>query len=565
MILRVPVSVLVLVLIFSLISPTTQAAPTNKEIRIGISQEFDIMHSLLWMNDVTFYVMSPVIRNMTYLAADGEWKPDIAEEIPTLKNGLLKINPGKDGKKTLQVTWKIKEAAKWADGVPVTCADLKLSWEIGNAPTVSIGTREDFQEISKIEWDPKKPKICNYTYNSSRWNFYKNIPAPVPAHLEREAFDKYKGAVDGYLQNSNYTRNPTLPGLYNGPYYVSEHKNGSHLVMLPNPHFFGSKPKIAKVIFRVIGNTSALEANLLSGNIDLISTIGLSLDQALILEKKIEAQGLPYKMITQPSLKYEHIDLMVDNPKLADKRVRKALLYALNREELTQAMFKGKLQTAHHFVVPIDPAYTDDPKYVTKYPFSRREAQRLLDEAGWKMGPDGIRAKNGQRLSLKFMTTAGDKVRETVQTLMKDQWKAVGVDIVIKNEPARVLIADTLQKREFDSMILYYWTSAPENSRHAMFHSSQIPSKKNGFAGMNYPGWNSKKADDLLVKFESDFDQKSRIDLTRKLMKEYTEDLPVLPLFYRSDIAVIPKNLKGFIITGHYYNEMYTIENWNLE
>jgi len=560
---NIPVFLFATITLFS--SANFAAAPTNKEIRIGISQEFDIMHSILWMNDVTFYVMSPVTRNMTYLAADGEWKADIAQEIPTLKNGLLKIISGKDGKKTLQVVWKIKEAAKWADGVPITCEDLKLAWEIGNAPTVAVGTREDFREIAKIEWDPKTPKVCNYTYDSSRWNFYKNIPAPLPNHLERAPFEKFKSKPDGYLQNSNYTRNPTLPGLYNGPYYVSEHKNGSHVMMVPNPHFFGTKPKIQRVIFKVIGNTSALEANLLSGSIDLISTIGLSLDQSLILEKKIATQGLPYNLITQPSLKYEHIDLMTDNPKLSDKRVRKAMLLSLNREELTQAMFKGKLQTAHHFLVPIDPAYTEDPKFVTKYPFNRREAARLLDEAGWKMGSDGIRLKDGVKLSLKFMTTAGDKVRETVQTLMKDQWKTVGIEVNIKNEPARVLIADTLQKRKFDSMILYYWTSTPEGSKRSMFHSSQIPSSKNGFAGENYPGWKNAKVDELLIKIDSEFEQKARIAMTRELAKEYTEELPVLPLFYRADVAVIPKNLKGFVITGHYFNEMYSIENWNLE
>ena len=98
------------------------------------------------------------------------------------------------------------------------------------------------------------------------------------------------------------------------------------------------------------------------------------------------------------------------HPILKDHRVRKALVLSINRDELTKALFEGRQRSAIHAFSPMDPWYTDDPKKVVLYPFSRRKAKKLLDQAGWKMQADGFRAKKGERLKLSLMTTAGNKV-----------------------------------------------------------------------------------------------------------------------------------------------------------
>ncbi|RYZ64893.1 MAG: peptide ABC transporter substrate-binding protein, partial [Proteobacteria bacterium] len=300
------------------------------------------------------------------------------------------------------------------------------------------------------------------------------------------------------------------------------------------------------------------------GTIDMIGTLGITMDEAVALEKKVNSEKLPYTVTFTPSVVYEHIDLNLDNPILKDLKVRKALITGLNRDDLVKALFDGKQEPAVHSISPKDPWFTKDPKDITVYPYSKREASKLLDEAGWKMGTDGYRAKDGKRLSLQFMTTAGNKARELVQVFLQDQYKQIGVEIVTKNEPARVFFGETTRKRNYGAMAMFAWVSSPENSPRSTFHSSNVPSEKNGWSGQNYMNWVNKDNDKLLEELELEFDAAKRVTLAHKIMKNYTEEVPVLPLYYRSDVSVVPKNLKGYRPTGHQFAETNNVEEWDL-
>jgi peptide/nickel transport system substrate-binding protein len=345
---------------------------------------------------------------------------------------------------------------------------------------------------------------------------------------------------------------------------ISEVKLGDHVTFVPNAHFYGPQPKIQKIIFKLIPNTGTLEANLRSGTIDMISTLGLSFDEAVAFDKKVKAEKLPYTVTFTPSVTYEHIDLNLDNPILKDIKVRKALVYGLNREDLVKALFDGKQEVAVHNISPKDPWFTKDPKDVVLYPYSKREAGKLLDEAGWKMGADGYRTKDGKRLSLVFMTTAGNKLRELVQVYMQNQYKQLGVEIVTKNEPARVFFGETMRKRKYGAMAMFAWVSNPENSPKSTFHTSSIPNEKNGWSGQNFMNWSNKNADKLMEDLELEFNPKKRTEMVHQILKLYTEEVPVLPLYYRSDTTVIPKNLKNYKVTGHQFSETNEVEKWEL-
>ncbi len=539
--------------------------PSNQEFNIGISQEFESMNPMIMTMAASTYLYNLVGRALASLDANGKWYPQLAKSIPSLENGGAKIVTV-GGKKVLQATWEILDNANWSDGKPIVCADFKLPRMIAESPNVSVGSKETFTMVSTIEWDEKTPKKCLFTYDKVRWDFYQ-IPSfyPLPSHLETAVFEKFKGQKEGYEKNSTYVKNPTAAGLYNGPYVVSEVKLGSHVTFTPNPHFYGVKPKIQKIVIKYLPNTGTLEANLRSGTIDSVASLGFTFDQAIAFDKKSKSENLPFNTVFVPSLTYEHIDLNLENPMLKDVKVRKALVYAINREELVKALFEGKQKVAIHAMAEIDPWFTNDPKKITLYPYSKREANRLLDEAGWKMGTDGIRTKDGQRLTLQFMTTAGNKARETVQTFLQSQWKSVGVEVTIKNEPARVFFGETTKKRKFGAMAMYAWISSPESIPRSTMHSSNIPSDKNGWSGQNNMAWSNKKVDALIEKLETEFDFKKRVALAQQLMAEYTADVPVIPLYYRSDIAVNPKALKNFSLPGHQFSETNQAENWTLE
>lgn len=547
------------------VTQTSGAKLTNQELKVGISQEFENFNPLIASMMATTYMQRMVNRTLVVIDAEGKWIPQLAKSIPTLENGGAKIKD-KGGKKTLTAVWEIIDTAVWGDGNPVICDDFAFAIKVASSPNVGVGEKEVYTQVQKMDIDPKNPKKCTFTYDKVKWDFYQlGTFFPLPKHLEEPVFKKFGSQKEGYEKNSIYSKEPTNVGLFNGPYVISEIQLGDHVTFTPNPKFYGEAAKIKKIIVKLIPNTGTLEANLRSGTIDLISVLGLALDQALAFDKKVKEEKLNYSVLFQPSAVYEHIDLNLDHPALKDVRVRKALHFAINKEDLVNALFEGKQQPAVHNVTPKDPWFTDDPLKIVVYKYSKREADRLLDEAGWKMGADGIRAKDGKKLSFTLMTTAGNKTRELVQVYLQNQWKQVGIEVNSKNEPARVFFGETTKKRGFDSMALFAWVSSPEASPKSTFLSKNIPTAKNGWSGQNYMGWKNTKVDSLLDSLDTEFKPEKRIAIMHEVLKEYTEDVPVLPLYYRSDVAVIPAQMKGYKLTGHQFPETNEVEKWTVE
>jgi peptide/nickel transport system substrate-binding protein len=332
-------------------------------------------------------------------------------------------------------------------------------------------------------------------------------------------------------------------------------------VLEPNPYWAGKKPALKRITVKAIENTAALEANLLSGGIDMIAgEVGLSLDQGIAFEKR---HGGEYDVVFKPGLVYEHVDLNLDNPILADVRVRRALLHGLDRQAISQQLFDGKQQVADSFVNPLDWMYAKDG--VDRYPHDPAKAKALLEEAGWKARGAGIRTNDkGEKLGLELMTTAGNRSRELVQQVMQSQWRQIGVEARIKNEPPRVMFGESVTKRNFQ-LAMYAWISAPESVPRSTLRSDEIPSAANGYSGQNYAGYRSPEMDSLIDAIEIELDRGKRKALWQQAQALYAADLPVLPLYFRADSYILPKWLAGVTPTGHAAPTTLWVEDWRVE
>ncbi len=546
--------------LFVLLFAGSALAAKPDELTIALNAEFETLNPLVNTLMASVTVQDATVRQAITLSVGGQPRATLLKEVPSLQNKKATLIK-KGNSQGLKTDLEFIAEAKWGDGEPVSCLDLRASWTIGKSGNVSVSNREPYDNIEDIVVDPANPKKCSVIFKEAQWNFFVNYPRLVPAHLEMKVFEKYKDQNQGYERNSNFQRDPTNPGLYNGPYLVAEIKLGSHVVMKPNPHFHGKKPAFKKVVFKFITNTATLESNLKAGTVDMLSTLAMTMDQALTFDRKVKAEKLPYEVILAPAYVYQHIDFNMANPILADVRVRRAIAHAINREELTKAFLEGRQKPAHHFSAETDSWYTDDPKLIRRYEFSRSKAGKLLDEAGWKMGADGYRAKAGQKLALRMSGAAENRFIETQQVYMQDSLKKVGIELTIKNYPSRVLFPEIFRKRNFD-LGMYAWVSDPDESQRGPLHSSMIPSEENGYAGTNRPGWKNKDVDQWLDQVGQEFDGKKRIEIMRKVLRAYTEDLPSLPLYFRLNNTVIPKGLKNVVPSGHVHTEYLDIENW---
>lgn len=538
--------------------------PSNQEVKIGLSQEFETLNPLLMSMLTTTYLSGLVLRPLVVMNENGEWIPVLAKAIPRLGQGAEIITEG--GIKKTRVLWEIKDNAAWSDGAPVTCEDFALSRTIALNPLISILEKSAHSDIERMEIDKQNPKKCFFVYKTLKWNFHQiGTFFPVPKHLEDSVYQQHKDQKDGYEKNTHYVKTPHLAGLYNGPYTVKELKLGSHLILEPNPHFYGAKPKIQRLIIKIVPSANGMEAQLRSGQIDMIASLGFSFDEALAFDKKVKKENWPFTVHFKPSQTYEHIDVNLEHPILKDVRVRKALMHAMNRVDLTTALFDGHQVPAAHFLASMDPWFTTDPQWATDYPYSKEKAAKLLDEAGWKLGANGIRQKNGEPLLITINSTAENKMRELVEQYLKDQWRQVGIDLEIKNMPARVFFSESIRKGQYPGLAMYALVSSSENIPLATLHSRSIPSEQNGWSGQNSFHWHNDKVDKAIDQMRTEIDATKRLDLIRTIIKEYTSELPALPLFYRSDVAVTPKTMTGYHLTGHQFVETYHAENWNIE
>ena len=535
------------------IADRAAAAPARApdELSIGITQFPSTLNPLVDPMVAKIYVLGAVRRSLTTFDAD--WKPVclMCVALPSLENGLAeKIDLG-GGKTGLKITYTIKPEARWGDGVPVTTEDVLFSYSVGKNPQSGVTDMETYRRIQKIE--VKDAKTFTLTVDRLTFDFASRYDFDIlPAHLERAAF----ADPAQYRFRTRYDSDPTNPGLYNGPYRITEVAPGSYIVLERNPNWWGKPAYFRRIVIWAVENTAALEANLLAGGIDMVAgELGFSLDVALGFEKR---HGKDFTVLYKPGLSFEHIDVNLDNPILADRRVRQALLYGIDRQAIADQIFAGRDPVADSFLPPLDPAYFAGVK---RYAYDPQQARALLEEAGWHDGGGGIRRnKDGAPLALELMTTAGNRTRELIEQVLQSQWRQIGIAVTLKNKPARVLFGMTTQ-RQF-TMAMFAWVAAPENVPRSEIYSDQVPTAENGWSGQNFDGYRNPAVDRLVDAIEIELDVGKRRAMWRDLQALYAEDLPALPLYFRADAFVLPKWLEGVTPTGHNAPTTLWIENW---
>lgn len=518
-------------------------------VTIGLSQEPD---SLL-MPFKEMMVSEEVVRigNYTLTIFDDHWKlvPWAAKRIPTLQNGLLQLYT-ENGQQKMRTTWEIRDDFFWADGKPLVADDFILNYQIAKDPTQEVVDRTMVEKIEKMESRGPKTLIVTWREPYAYYHNYRNHEA-LPAHVVGPLYR----ANPEKLKRSEFGTKPLLAGAFT----ITEWAPGEYIEAKRNPYarkFL--KPKIDEVVWQIIPQTNTLESNLIAGDIDAISSVGLDLDMALNFQKRF---GKDFNFYYTPGMVWEHIDFNLDNPILSDKRVRQALACGADRAGITKLLFAGRQPVAHG-TEPEKSLY-HNPN-ARKYNYDQVKANQLLDEAGWKrLDPKSIREKNGQPLKLILMTTSGNKSRERVEQLLQAEWRKIGVDIEIKNQPAKVFFSETLHKRKFPHMALYSWVKDPLQVSESMWRCDNVPKQSNGFLGQNMTGFCNPKADALLKAASMELDDAKRAKLGQEFEALFAEELPSLPMYFRVEVSITKKGLKNWKPTGILQPVTWNSHEWS--
>jgi len=526
------------------------------ELVIGMGTAPGTLNPLLNSMLAGAFINSMTERPITVFDPDWKLVCLLCTELPTVENGharIVDLPPDDKGvvKKGMEIDVELRPMT-WGDGTPVTARDFQFTVDVGKHPQSGVPSVEDYRRIVKFEVKDDR----HFTLTKDRVTFDYNVLDffPLPAHLEKPIFDADPAE---YRTRTTFDADPTNPGLAYGPYRIVEVVPGSRIALERNPHWTGAPPQFRRILIKFFENSSSLEANLLSGNVDYVpGESGLSFSQSLAFEQR---HGDRYNVVFKPSLAYAHIDVNLDNPLLRDVRVRRAILMAIDRKTISDKLFAGKQPVADGNVNPLDPMYSSAARH---YDYDPGQARTLLDEAGFKEVAKGERRNaKGRRLSLVLDYASGSRASDQITQVIQSELRQVGIELRLKAAPARIYFA-ALNKRQFDSLAFYSWITSPGNVPRTTLHSTEIPTAENGWSGQNYPGYRNPEMDRALDSAERELDPGKRRGFFADILRLYADDLPVLPMYFRTDSFVIPRQLTGVVPTGHQGCSSLWIENW---
>lgn len=533
------------------------AQPARDSLTIGITQYPANFHPNIEAMAAKAYILGFALRPVTAYGEDWKLACMSCDTLPSLENGQAKLEQTPDGKPGIRITWRLKDGEKWGDGTPVTAEDMRFAWEAGRAFETGFGPAETYR--SAYEFIVEDARSFTVRFDKVTFDFAGlGQFQPLPARIERPIWEADKA---GYRTRSAYETATTNPALYDGPYRIAAVQPGAGVTLERNGHWAGPAPAFNRINIRTVENTAAMEAQLLAGQVDMVAgELGLPLEQAAALEKR---SGDRFRFQYRPGLTYEHIDLRLDNPVLADRRVRQALLLAADRAQIVARLYDGRQPVALGSVHPDDVMYDPD---APAWPYDPARAKALLEEAGWRPGPNGIRRNAaGETLSFDLMTTAGNRAREQVQQILAGMWRAVGAEARIRNEPPRVFFGETVSQRKFTGMAMFAWVSSPENVPRTIFHSDEIPTAARNWSGQNYAGFSNPEADRLIEALPLELDPARRRPLWLQLQRLIATELPALPLWHRADAHIWPRWLEGVRPTGHQNYSSLWVTEWRVK
>jgi peptide/nickel transport system substrate-binding protein len=454
--------------------------------------------------------------------------PDALREIPTIANGDV----SKDG---LRLTYKLRPNIKWQDGVPLTCDDLKFTWQVVMNPHNNVVTTDGYKSIGSIDCSNPLVAVIHMKklyapFLQQLWSVNGNAPI-LPAHILAKYNDD-KGSFNTAPYNS-------LP-IGSGPFKVVAWNRSQDVRMVANPDFYLGKPKLNEVIYRILPDENTEETQLQTHEIDMLAVgTGMKWPQYAALAAD-PANGLV--AIRVDSFLFTHVDFNLRHPIVSDRNVRIALAYATNRADIISKLLHGSARAAETDQSPVlSWAFTND---VTHYPYDPQKARATLDADGWKVGPDGVRVKNGQRLEFTLSTQTESNYGKALQTYLQREWRDVGVQADIKNYPSSQFFDNSssgiLQGGHYDAAG-FSWYAAADPDDSAIYSSENMAPH-----GQNAMFWDNPVATAAMNDALSTVDQARRKRDYIVVQQQLTKDVPTIIISFTRAPFVYNSDLKGF-------------------
>ncbi|MDQ2872210.1 MAG: peptide ABC transporter substrate-binding protein [Candidatus Eremiobacteraeota bacterium] len=474
--------------------------------------------------DLSMFIYSYAVR----FDDKGKPVPDALSEVPTPENGDV----SKDG---LTLKYKLRHNITWQDGAPLTCKDLSFTWQLVMNPKTNIATTDGYKDIKSIDCTDPYVAVVHMKrvyapYLQQLWGVNGNAPI-LPEHI----LASYQ-AQHGSINDAPYNALP----IGSGPFKVVEWQRGSEVRMEAYEKYFLGAPKLKEVIFKIMPDENTMATQLQTHEIDMVARgTGINWPKYAALAANPN-NGLT--AIRVSSFLFDHIDFNLKRPIFQDRNLRVALDIATNRQEIIDKIFHGSAIPAETDQHPtLSWAYTND---IEHHPYDLAKAKAMLDADGWKVGPDGIRVKNGQRLQFDLSTQTEATNGRAVQTLLQREWHDAGVQADVKNYSTATMFANgsagTLEGGHYDSAI-FAWVSSIDPDDSSLYSADNFAPR-----GQNNLFWNNPKATAAMRDALQTVDQAKRKADYVIVQQQLAIDVPTIIISFRKEPYVYNTDLKGY-------------------
>ena len=479
------------------------------------------------------YVEGAIFNGLVKFDDKSNLLPDLALEVPSLANGGI----SRDGK---IITYHLRHDVRWQDGAPLTSADVAFTYHTYINPKVNSFYTAYYERINELDTpdpytvvvhmkQPWAPAILDL--------FERNTGGfVIPKHILEKSPD---------INTDPFGKHP----IGTGPFTLQSWEHGSLIVLKANPHYFGGTPKVGQIDIRIVVNPNTQLVMVGSHELDVAAYLApVQYDQI----RRIP--GVRALLVT--TLLERFLTFNMKRPPFDDPRVRRALSLALDRDGISKKAYLGTATTAQTLIPPWSWAY--DPTGAP--PYDVEQAKALLDQAGWVVGADGTRTKDGRPLSFGLLNQTESNALSTMAQEIERAWRSIGVDVDIHAVPRNVIYANPeglATAGKFDALI-DDWESDPDPDRSLIIETSSFAPRAYNDAFYSDPD-----VDRWSEQATATYDQAMRKPLYALIQQRLNRDLPYLPLLWEGRIYAVNTDLRGFAPSPG-STDFWNVESWEI-
>lgn len=501
-------------------------------LRVAYDREIDVLNPLTSQNlvDIQFSMMEGLVTT-----DDGNrYVPVLATEIPTEENGLVVRNA--DG--TLDMTWRLREGVRWHDGEPLTSADVCFTWRFVTSPASQVYNRDQYLKIRDCSTPDEHTVVFRW---DGVYGFYDGLfEAVLPEHVLRGLSTEEIVAYEPFNRGSRF--------VGTGPFKFAEWKSGEYIRVVRNDDYWRGPeyPRIDEIVWSFIPDVNTRLTAMKSGQYHY---------GQLVPTQVAEVRGLPgYAVHLVSSNSFMHLDLSVKLERgrllFSDRAVRRALFMAIDRQAIADQLMQGTVRLADSPINPTSPWHNDQ---VPQPAYDPEGARRALDAAGWRVGADGIRVKNGQRFSFALINRAGSADRLAVAQVIQAQLKTVGVEVTF----------ETLESAAWTQR----WRSGQWEGIVSAWYLPADPSITGLYAcdgPNNMTGFCTPELDEVMEESDRSLDFARRKPLLDRAQVMVAEEARSLPLYYNVIPQMVSTRIGNFRPSGTNFGSFWNLWEWTL-